>query len=430
MNRVICFICDTVLWVRSVGLASGINKEKWLVWAARHYYYSLLLSLARDLYEISLQMEQAKGEKSASQEPLGYSVADEETEWLQSFFLLLFRSLKKHPPLLLDTVKNVCDILNPLDQLGIYKFNPGIIGLGGLVSSLAGIVIVACPRMKLKIHWVRSSGRLVPTLETVSSDGRLREAQTTSSALKDLLAWAFSDQRCERRWGREWRVGARENFYVVFRGLEWLLNFWVSSFHLTFVEHLFHSSWELTGCCRYKNLKRPKQLNINIQCPLGWTPHCFCTTTVGLIPSPVSDLVETSYSSDQIPPAHPASPWRAMPRCRGAGLTAFHHGGPVLPLSRSRIRNALGTFMVDVVTLGSAVRSRNPKHVGRTEVQGMGGLSRCLWVACGRWGNRLKKQASSSFLWLPIQCSFEYSSLASWLSGGVRLQNPVQKSPF
>ncbi|XP_002919615.1 peroxisomal membrane protein 11A isoform X1 [Ailuropoda melanoleuca] len=152
MNRVICFICDTVLWVRSVGLASGINKEKWRVWAARHYYYSLLLSLARDLYEISLQMEQAKREKSASQEPLGYSVADEETEWLQSFLLLLFRSLKNHPPLLLDTVKNVCDILNPLDQLGIHKFNPGIIGLGGLVSSLAGIVIVACPQMKLKIH--------------------------------------------------------------------------------------------------------------------------------------------------------------------------------------------------------------------------------------------------------------------------------------
>ncbi|XP_044773917.1 peroxisomal membrane protein 11A isoform X2 [Neomonachus schauinslandi] len=157
VNRVIYFICDTILWVRSVGLASGINKEKWRMWAARHYYYSLLLSLARDLYEISLQMEQAahdraKREKSLSQEPLGYSVADEETEWLQSFLLLLFRSLKKHPPLLLDTVKNFCDILNPLDQLGIYKSNPGIIGLGGLVSSIAGIIIVAYPQMKLKMH--------------------------------------------------------------------------------------------------------------------------------------------------------------------------------------------------------------------------------------------------------------------------------------
>ncbi|CAK7295181.1 Peroxisomal membrane protein 11A [Vulpes lagopus] len=157
MNRVIYFICDTILWVRSVGLASGINKEKWRMWAARHYYYSLLLSLARDLYEISLQMEKiahnrAKREKSLSQDPLGYNVADEETEWLQSFLLLLFRSLKKHPPLFLDTVKNFCDILNPLDQLGIYKSNPGLIGLGGLVSSIAGIIIVAYPQMRLKMH--------------------------------------------------------------------------------------------------------------------------------------------------------------------------------------------------------------------------------------------------------------------------------------
>ncbi|XP_029058910.1 peroxisomal membrane protein 11A-like [Monodon monoceros] len=128
------------------------------MWAARHYYYSLLLSLVRDLYEISLQMEQfahdrAKREKSPSQDRLGYSVANEETEWLQFFLLLLFRSLKKHLPLLLDTVKNFCDILNPLDQLGIYKSNPCIIGLGGLVSSIAGIITVAYPQMKLKTHW-------------------------------------------------------------------------------------------------------------------------------------------------------------------------------------------------------------------------------------------------------------------------------------
>nr|XP_005908897.1 PREDICTED: peroxisomal membrane protein 11A isoform X2 [Bos mutus] len=155
LNRVIYFICDTVLFVRSTGLASGVNKEKWRRWAARYYYYSLLLSLVRDLYEVSLQMKQvahdrAKREKSPSQDTLGYSVADEETEWLQSLLLLLFHSLKRHPPLFLDTVKNFCDILNPLDQLGIYKSNPGIIGLGGLVSSVAGIITVAYPQMKLK----------------------------------------------------------------------------------------------------------------------------------------------------------------------------------------------------------------------------------------------------------------------------------------
>ncbi|XP_074090202.1 peroxisomal membrane protein 11A isoform X1 [Macrotis lagotis] len=155
LNRVIYFVCDTVLWVRSVGLVSHINKEKWRKWAARYYYYSLLLHIIRDVYEVSLQMEQAaqekaKKEKLMSQNDLGPCIADEETEWLQSFFLLLFRSLRKHPPLFLDTVKNVCDILNPLDQLDIYKSNSGIIGLGGLLSSIVGIITVAYPQMRLK----------------------------------------------------------------------------------------------------------------------------------------------------------------------------------------------------------------------------------------------------------------------------------------
>ncbi|XP_037365783.1 peroxisomal membrane protein 11A isoform X2 [Talpa occidentalis] len=123
--------------------------------AARHYCLSLLLSLARDLYEILLQMEQVTRDRArkgtqASQEPPACSVAEEETEWLQSLLLLLFRALRRHPPLFLDTVKNVCDLLIPLDQLGIYRSNPGVIGLGGLVSSVAGMVVVAYPHLKLK----------------------------------------------------------------------------------------------------------------------------------------------------------------------------------------------------------------------------------------------------------------------------------------
>ncbi|XP_021514614.1 peroxisomal membrane protein 11A isoform X1 [Meriones unguiculatus] len=154
LNRVIYYICDTVLWVKSVGLTSGVNREKWQMRAVRHYYYFLLLSLVRDLYEILLQMGQvardrAKREKS-SRNPPEYSVVNEETEWLQSFLLLLFQSLKRHPPLLLDTVKNICDILIPLNQLGIYKSNLGVVGLGGLVSSLAGLITVVYPQLKLK----------------------------------------------------------------------------------------------------------------------------------------------------------------------------------------------------------------------------------------------------------------------------------------
>ncbi|KAG8516333.1 Peroxisomal membrane protein 11A, partial [Galemys pyrenaicus] len=155
VNRVGYFVCDTILWAGSVGLAPGVERDKWRLRAARYYCLSLLLSLARDLYEILLQVERVARDRArkgawASREPPACSVADEETEWLQSLLLLLCRALRRHPPLLLDTVRNCCDLLIPLDQLGIYKCNPGVLGLGGLVSSVAGIVAVAYPHLKLK----------------------------------------------------------------------------------------------------------------------------------------------------------------------------------------------------------------------------------------------------------------------------------------
>ncbi|KAK7807799.1 hypothetical protein U0070_000114 [Myodes glareolus] len=95
--------------------------------------------------------DRAKKEKSSGDLP-GYRVVTEDTDWLQSFLLFLFQSLKRHPPLLLDTVKNLCDILIPLNQLGIYKSNLGVMGLGGLVSFVAGLITIVYPQLKLKTH--------------------------------------------------------------------------------------------------------------------------------------------------------------------------------------------------------------------------------------------------------------------------------------
>ncbi|XP_074862681.1 peroxisomal membrane protein 11A isoform X2 [Carettochelys insculpta] len=155
-SRVLYFICDTVLWVKSVGLISDINKQKWRNWATKCYYYSLLMNLTRNLYEISWRMEQeAQKEKAKQQNPSRCDEQDKElifvgTVGLQPFLLLLYHTLRKHPPLLLDTMKNLCDLSSPLDQLGIYKTNPGVIGFCGLLSSIMGILTVASPHMKLK----------------------------------------------------------------------------------------------------------------------------------------------------------------------------------------------------------------------------------------------------------------------------------------
>ncbi|XP_029430533.1 peroxisomal membrane protein 11A [Rhinatrema bivittatum] len=153
VNRVLYFICDTILWARSTGLVSDINKEKWIRWATRYYFYSLLMNLARDLFEILQRIEKNAQDKKT--EAL-YNHNNQEQDptitmvTFDSSLLLLYCSLKNHPSLLLDTIKNLCDLFSPLDKLGIYKTNPGLIGLCGLLSSLVGILTVAIPQLQLK----------------------------------------------------------------------------------------------------------------------------------------------------------------------------------------------------------------------------------------------------------------------------------------
>lgn len=160
LNRALYFICDTLLWVKGVGLFPEINKKKWLNRATKCYYYSLVLSLAQDFYELCWRMEQTartqktKGDLPSCSQQHQNSVSLT-TDGLQPFLLLLWVTLRKHPPLLLDTVKNLCDLSSPLDRLGIYKSNPGVIGLCGLISSIVGIVTIARPHLRLK-QWPRS----------------------------------------------------------------------------------------------------------------------------------------------------------------------------------------------------------------------------------------------------------------------------------
>ncbi|KAM8973586.1 peroxisomal membrane protein 11A [Pelodytes ibericus] len=156
LNRFFYFTCDTVLWARSVGLVSDISKEKWRNRATQCYYYSLLLSLARDLYVIIRCMEKDSKERKHLEKdvfPRNRPNPNNSTsplKALEHFVVTFCLSLKNHPPVLLDTVKNLCDLFSPLDRLEIYHTNQGFIGLCGLISSIVGILTLAKPILKLK----------------------------------------------------------------------------------------------------------------------------------------------------------------------------------------------------------------------------------------------------------------------------------------
>ena len=150
-SRSLYFICDNVLWARNVGLIRDIDKERWSLNSSRFYFLSLVMSLTRDVYEILQLMTQRAKDKHFRQKMERHlnespDVAEAVVPQLDAFVFLLLDCLKSHPAVALDALKNVCDLFIPLDRLGIYQSNAGVVGFCGVISSVIGILTLAQPQ--------------------------------------------------------------------------------------------------------------------------------------------------------------------------------------------------------------------------------------------------------------------------------------------
>lgn len=155
LNRALYFICDNLLWARTIGLVPDIDKERWSLNATRFYFISLIMNLTRDAYAIAHLMVQRSRDRHFQQKVNQHldespDVACVVVPQLDAFLFLLIESLKSHPPVALDTLKNLCDLFVPLDSLGIFKTNAGVVGFCGLVSSVLGILSILRPNLKIK----------------------------------------------------------------------------------------------------------------------------------------------------------------------------------------------------------------------------------------------------------------------------------------
>lgn len=155
VTRALYFIYDNGLWARSIGLIGNIDKDRWSLNAHRFYFFSLVLNLSRDVYNIFQLMFQNSRDKQFRQKMKdtlneGPDVGDAVIPQFDAFLYLLLHTLKSHPAVALDTLKNLCDLFIPLDKLGIYPSNAGVVGFCGLMSSLIGIVTLAQPTLRIK----------------------------------------------------------------------------------------------------------------------------------------------------------------------------------------------------------------------------------------------------------------------------------------
>ncbi|XP_059474034.1 peroxisomal membrane protein 11B [Neocloeon triangulifer] len=108
---------DHILWLGRAGLAK-VDAKKWASIANRYWLYSVTMNLVRDL----MALREAKERKG---------------------------SISGEGPWIVDTVKNSCDFFIPLTALEHIRLGPATIGLLGVVSSLAGLLPMLHPQLKL-----------------------------------------------------------------------------------------------------------------------------------------------------------------------------------------------------------------------------------------------------------------------------------------
>ncbi|KAK7891346.1 hypothetical protein WMY93_023309 [Mugilogobius chulae] len=155
LSRALYFICDNLLWLRNVGLIRDINKECWNLQASRCYLFSLTMNLIRDAYVIGQLMVQRARDKDFKRKMDAHlsespEVAEAVVPQLDALLFILLQIVKSHPAVALDTLKNMCDLFIPMDKLGIYQSNAGVVGFCGLMSSVIGIVTLVQPNLKIK----------------------------------------------------------------------------------------------------------------------------------------------------------------------------------------------------------------------------------------------------------------------------------------
>ncbi|KAI4492079.1 hypothetical protein M0802_010087 [Mischocyttarus mexicanus] len=134
-------LADHIIWLGRVGIFR-VDIEKWSKVSNKYWLMNVILNLTRDVYEIVKIYEQ---EKFHSSKKISTILKCKSVDQYKALLCL-----KDHKDIVMDTIKNGCDLFIPLTALGYTKLTPGIIGICGFVSSMLGIYTLIHPLYKLK----------------------------------------------------------------------------------------------------------------------------------------------------------------------------------------------------------------------------------------------------------------------------------------
>lgn len=140
---------DHILWLSRSGVVKAINASKWNETANKYWLASIVINLCRDFYELSKLIDQSTGGRRGRLTKRVEAISLRSKQDLQRASLLVYSYVHTHRDVFIDTTKNLCDLFIPLTALGYTKLKPRTVGLLGVISSIAAILVLLEPAAKL-----------------------------------------------------------------------------------------------------------------------------------------------------------------------------------------------------------------------------------------------------------------------------------------
>ncbi|XP_076465942.1 peroxisomal membrane protein 11B-like [Babylonia areolata] len=158
LNQALYLLFDHIVLAGRIGIAK-VDKEKWNELSAKFWLITLTLGIIRDLYDMAniLSQELRSREAEATQQqhkltgdiPENNNIRHKAGKRVPSRNQVIRRCLAENKPLVLDLVKNLSDLVLPLEALGHIQASPGAQGLAGVISSVIGIATTWQPMLRL-----------------------------------------------------------------------------------------------------------------------------------------------------------------------------------------------------------------------------------------------------------------------------------------
>jgi peroxin-11B len=142
----IFLLTDHILWLSRSGLLKNVDTTKWQQRSNKFWVLSLIMGIVRDVYEINRAVASFSTYKSLSSCIAVSLTSIRSSRDVSICATSLVDFLIKYRHLTIDTVKNCCDLFIPLTSMGYVKLSPRVIGLLGVCSSLAGLIVVLHPK--------------------------------------------------------------------------------------------------------------------------------------------------------------------------------------------------------------------------------------------------------------------------------------------